>query len=195
LRRSAIAVVVTTTILLVAGCGDDDDSGDGGAETTAALELEPAAKQAGCELMLDLPDEIKPYVREHGTGHLEQGDPEPKYETTPPTSGPHDDIATLDGAYDKPQPPTEVVHALEHGRIVIQYQPDLPEEAKQALLEFYDADPTGLILFPNPDMPYDVAATAWTHLIGCEGYAEETVAAIAAFRDEFVGQGPEAVPL
>ena len=54
-----------------------------------------------------------------------------------------------------------------------------------------------MLLFPNDEMPYDVAVTAWTHLMGCEEPADAAAlaAAVIAFRDKFRGQGPERIPL
>ena len=82
-------------------------------------DLESAAGAVGCDLQLDLPDE--------GNKHLAPGAPAPKYDTTPPTSGPHNPVPTADGAYLDTPDPTGVVHSLEHGRVAIQYSPDLPE--------------------------------------------------------------------
>lgn len=53
-----------------------------------------------------------------------------------------------------------------------------------------------MLLFPNADMPYEVAATAWTRLLGCDRYqGRATLDAIRAFRDIYRGQGPEPVPI
>ena len=53
-----------------------------------------------------------------------------------------------------------------------------------------------MLLFPNPEMPYEVAATAWTQMLGCDTYeGEATLDAIRAFRDTYRGQGPEPVPI
>jgi hypothetical protein len=51
-----------------------------------------------------------------------------------------------------------------------------------------------MLLFPNPDMPYAVATTAWTQLMGCKQYNERVIDAIRAFRDTYRGRGPEPVP-
>jgi hypothetical protein len=51
-----------------------------------------------------------------------------------------------------------------------------------------------MLMFPNPDMPYEVAATAWTSMITCDSYGPEAIDALRAFRDEFRGLGPESVP-
>ena len=128
------------------------------------LDLENAADEAGCTLRLNLPNE--------GSSHLEPDAKPPNYRTNPPTSGDH--VTTpyqqADGAYAEMPQPIEFVHSLEHGRIEIQYAPDLPEADQLALKGIFDESPSGMLLFPNPDMPYEVAATAWTHLMGCKGY-------------------------
>jgi len=149
-------------------------------------DLEVAAERAGCELRLDLEEE--------GSTHLEKDFPE--YETAPPTSGDHHDEQQADGAYAEQVPPEYAVHALEHGRIEVQYSPELPEDEQLELKGLFDEDPAGMLLFPNPDMPYDVAAAAWTQLLGCERYeGAATIDAIRAFRDTYRGQGPEDVAL
>ena len=43
-------------------------------------------------------------------------------------------------------------------------------------------------------MPYQVAVTAWGHLIGCEKVTDETFDALRAFRDRYRDQGPEQAP-
>ena len=49
-------------------------------------------------------------------------------------------------------------------------------------------------MFPNPDMPYDVATTAWTQLMGCDDFdGDTTLDAIRDFRDQYRGRGPEPI--
>jgi Protein of unknown function (DUF3105) len=153
-------------------------------------DLETAAREAGCEVRLDLPDE--------GSTHFEQPADAPDYGTEPPTSGDHivPPRQQADGAYAEPVGAPFVVHALEHGRIAIQYSPDLPEPDQLELKGLFDEDPAGMLLFPNPDMPYEVAATAWTQLVGCERYeGGATLDVLRAFRDIYRGQGPEPVAI
>ena len=169
------------------------DEREGTPPPAGGADLEAAAEEASCELQLDLPDE--------GNDHFTNPDKEPDYGTTPPTSGPHlgvvDEVgvgAFADGAFLDAPPDNRVVHSLEHGRVAIQYSPDLSEEEQLALKGLFDDDRPGVLLFPNPDMPYAVATTAWTQLMGCDTYeGESTLEAVAAFRDEFRGKGPEAV--
>jgi hypothetical protein len=154
------------------------------------LDLQNAAADAGCTLRLGLPDE--------GSTHLEPDAQTPSYRTNPPTSGNHvtSPFQQADGAYMQTPEPIEYVHSLEHGRIEIQYAPDLPETDQLALKGVFDESPSGMLMFPNPRMPYEVAATAWTQLMGCKKYeGARTLDAIRDFRDQFRGRGPEPVPI
>ena len=152
-------------------------------------DLTAAAKAAGCDLRLNLKDE--------GSTHLDpQSDDLPKYGTNPPTSGDHYPTPLADGAFLDYPSPGSYVHSLEHGRIIIEYSPDLSEEDQLALKGVFDEDPAGVLFFPNEDMPYEVAATAWTQLIGCDTYeGAATLDAIRDFRDIYRGQGPEDVSI
>jgi hypothetical protein len=209
------AVVVVGIVVAVAGGGGDGqqvESGDVPGEAHVDLEsgitfddvafddrggtpppelqqgdLNVAAEEAGCEVQLDLPDE--------GNAHLRPGQDPPNYETNPPTSGDHNLNPAADGAYLDPLPPINFVHSMEHGRVLILYDPGLPEEEQLALKGVFDEDPAGMLLFPYPDMPYDVAVTAWTNMVTCERYSEGVLDVIRDFRDMTRGNGPEPVPL
>jgi hypothetical protein len=130
----------------------------------AVADLAAAAKQAGCVLKLKLKDE--------GHEHIPVGSPTPDYGTNPPTSGPHVDppYQQADGAYTETPAEIDFVHSLEHGRLEIQYAPDLPEADQLALKGVYDTMYGATLLFPNDRMPYAVAATTWTNLLGCPEY-------------------------
>ena len=209
-----LAVIVGLVIVLTSGGGSGEgaESGDFPEEahiqaqsglvhevpvddregtTPPALEqgdLEAAAEAAGCELRLDLEEEGSTHIA------LEEGPPD--YRTSPPTSGDHFAEQQADGAYIERPNPMFTVHSLEHGRINIQYSPDLSEDERLELKGVFDEDPAGVLFFPNEDMPYEVAATAWTQMIGCETYeGAATLDAIRDFRDIYRGQGPEDVPI
>ncbi len=149
-------------------------------------KLNEAADAARCDLRLGLPDE--------GNTHIPASS-DPTYDTNPPTSGDHDPVPLADGAYlDHPQE-RFYVHSMEHGRIVIHYDPMLPEKDQLALKGVFDEDPEGMVLIPSTGMPYEVASTAWRNGLGCKSYSPEALDAIRAFRDEFRGKGPEKIPL
>ncbi len=151
-----------------------------GAKTT---DLQQAAKQAGCVLRLKLKDE--------GHTHIPQGSEAPDYKTNPPTSGSHVEPPYMqaDGAYKEMPLPIDFVHSLEHGRMEIQYAPDLPEQDQLALKGLYETMYAATLLFPNEEMPYAVAATTWTNLLGCKQYkGQATLDAIAAFGKQTWGK-------
>jgi hypothetical protein len=158
--------------------------------TIQFADLQISAQKAGCQLKLDLPDE--------GNTHVPNSTPV-DYKTVPPTSGNHNPVPIDDGAYSTPvtsdtSKPTNIrneVHAMEHGRIEIHYKPTLPEAQQLALKGVFDADPNGMLLYPDPDMPYDVAVTAWTNEVVCPNYNETVLDVIRNFRDTYRGNGPE----
>ncbi len=135
--------------------------------TVAAVKitnLKQAAKQAGCALRLHLKDE--------GHEHISPTSPTPDYKTNPPTSGNHVEppYQQADGAYSEMPGEIFIVHSLEHGRMEVQYSPELPEEDQLALKGLYDTMYGGTLLFPNENMDYEVAATTWTNMLGCPKY-------------------------
>ena len=145
------------------GVQPDTRSGPAPAEVKVA-NLQQAAKKAGCVLKLKLKDE--------GHEHIGPTAPTPEYGTSPPTSGAHAEppYQQADGAYSEMPGEIFIVHSLEHGRVQIQYSPGLPEEDQLALKGLYDTMYGGALLFPNDNMEYAVAATAWTKLLGCPEY-------------------------
>jgi hypothetical protein len=157
--------------------------------------LERSAREADCELRLDLPDE--------GNQHFTDEDEDPGWETDPPTSGDHYGVpgepgsgALADGAFLERPSLGRVVHSLEHGRIAIHYSPDLPEADQLAIKGVFDEDPAGMIMLPNPDIPFALAATAWQQKLGCPAYeGTSALDALRNFRDTFRGRGPENVPV
>ena len=127
-----------------------DDREGTPAEPLADGDLEAAAKAANCELQLDLTDE--------GNTHLEPDAKVPAYKTNPATSGNHvtPPLMQADGAYSENPGELFTTHSLEHGRINIQYSPDLSEDEQLELKGIFDEDPAGVLFFPNEDMPYEV---------------------------------------
>lgn len=118
------------------------------------------------------------------------------YATNPPTNGPHHPEWAVDGNYVGTEPPdTErIVHALEHGRIVIWYRPDLPAAEIRRLERLFDEDPYHVLLVPRAGLPCPVAATAWSRGVLCPAVDERSLDALRAFRDAYRDQGPERVP-
>ena len=51
-----------------------------------------------------------------------------------------------------------------------------------------------LLFENNTKMPYQVAATAWTHLIGCTKVTPQMWDALRAFRITYTDKAPEQIP-
>jgi len=201
IASTVVLAVAVLVFVLVSGGGDGSSGGDsGGAHInpnqqmgstngvdpderdgivparTKVFDLDEAAKKAGCDVRLKLKDE--------GNSHIPPDSAEPQYGTDPPTSGNHVEppYQQADGAYSEEPKQLDVVHSLEHGRMAIQYSSDLPEQAQLELKGLYDTMYGATLLFPNDEMPYEVAATTWTNLIGCKTYKGAiTLDAIRAF--------------
>ena len=197
-----LAAIVAVVIAITAG--GDDGGGGGGAQTpdnaqagaptvsygddasipeAAEFDVRAAARAAGCQLE---------DPQNEGADHVET---DVTYRANPPTSGNHHPVPTEDGAYTTAPKTENSIHSLEHGRINIQFSPDLPQPQIDQLKALFDEDSYHMLLYPNgTDMPYQVAATAWDHALLCEEFGPEVFDAIRAFKDQYRDQGPEFVP-
>ncbi|MEE8515209.1 MAG: DUF3105 domain-containing protein [Alphaproteobacteria bacterium] len=124
-----------------------------------------------------------------GGGHL---DPRQSrvYSSRFPTSGRHHRSWTGAGFHRTPQMATQLVHALEHGNIVIYYDKPGAEviETLEAWTGLYTHQWSGVIATPMPRLGPAVVLTAWTKQLRM---AEFKAAEAAAFIDAFRGRGPE----
>jgi hypothetical protein len=209
---STLVVVIAVVVFLLASGGDDSSAGNGETDGGGAhinfdetigntngvqpderagivppppkeTNLKAAAQKANCELRLKLPDE--------GNTHLPVDAEEPNYKTSPPSSGNHVEppFQQADGAYSEVPKQLDVVHSLEHGRMAIEYSPDLPEQAQLELKGIYDTMYGASLLFPYDEMVYDVAAVTWTNVLACREFkGAATLDAIRAFGKETWGK-------
>jgi hypothetical protein len=197
----ALAIAAGVVVLVVSGIGGG--SGDG-AEGNAAIaepvagitlpeqqsgDLDEAVKAAGCEIS-------HPPIegRDHETKDFKASD----YKTNPPTSGTHYPSWYDDGVYEPGGTPNlgELVHTLEHGRIDVQYKPGTPRRTVDQLQTLLAEQESGyhMLLFQNETgMKYQVAATAWGHLLGCNQMNDKVFDALRTFRERYIDKGPEAV--
>jgi hypothetical protein len=126
-----------------------------------------------------------------------------KWNTSPPTNGPHYQVPAIWGSYTDPLFPAQVVHNLEHGGIFIQYGPAVPKATVAQLQAFYNDHQNGTLLAPLPSLGAKIALGAWVtanastpdvgvaHLAKCTRFDEK---AFAAFFDNYQFQGPERFP-
>jgi hypothetical protein len=123
--------------------------------------------------------------------HIALGAKHKPYDSIPPTSGPHypPPIAPIDpGFYGIAQVPEKVVHNLEHGQIVIWYNPDAPEQTKADIRSAVDEVPQYTVATPYDNMKpgYNVALTAWGQLQFCKQVSKQVV---DDFRTNYQGRG------
>ncbi len=125
-----------------------------------------------------------------------------RWNTDPPTSGPHYGITLIYGAYTEPIEIGRLVHNLEHGAVYILYGDKVPQSTVAQMREFYDRHENGTILAPHPKLGNQIALGAWVAeglpeassgrgsgvLAKCRSFDE---AAFSTFFDAFQFKGPE----
>lgn len=123
-----------------------------------------------------------------GTEHLAVGAPAPEYNSDPPTSGPHDEVPAPCGIYRQPVPDGAQLHSMEHGAVVVQYDPDLPEDQIAELEGINWSSADEVIVAPRPDSPAAVVLTSWTKRLLLDAVDVEV---ITGYEREFGNQSPE----
>lgn len=84
-----------------------------------------------------------------------------KYQTDPPTSGPHLFRVPPPGVIDRTLLPAEQVSVLEAGGVLVQYRDAADADAVATLA----GGP--VTVAPNPALPKRIVATAWTYKMSC----------------------------
>ncbi len=127
--------------------------------------------------------------RSLGGGHLAAGATR-TYTSRFPTSGSHHAVPTAPGFYTMSQQPIHLVHALEHGHIVVYY--DRPDATVLETLKhwagLYTGHWDGVVVTPMPGLGEKIVLTAWAKRLDQRRFG---VPAAAAFIDAFRGRGPE----
>ena len=127
---------------------------------------------------------------EQEASHIDVGAAHDPYNSSPPTSGPHYEVPADTDFYPDALPPEQVVHNLEHGQIVIWYQPGADSETLQNIEDLVRQEPVATVATPYTDIeaPYNFVLSGWTALQRCEFVSQEVV---DDFRREYQGMGPE----
>jgi hypothetical protein len=207
-----LGVVVAAAAIILVAAGDDDESGGSASVPSvtspppvenpmptdpvagaaippvAERDLETAATAAGCTVGTR-PEEGK----EHSPNAADW-----VYRSNPPTSGTHAPTWAQDGVYAYGTAPAVgfTTHALEHGRINIQYGDAVTEEQFDQLqtLMAEDEGYHQLLYRNQTDMPVALAAAAWTKLLLCPSFNPKVFDALRAFKREYTDKAPEQVP-
>ena len=194
----AVAAVVAVVVAVASGGGTSSSDGPSPSDSASSSvklpvrktsDLATAAKAAGC-VVKSFPLE----GREHTTATV-------TYHTNPPTSGNHNPNPSEDGFYPNGAPPKERnVHALEHGRVEVQWKPGTPKKVIDTLVALFNEPLKGksgyheLLYENNTGMPFQVAAASWQHYLGCPKWNQNVIDAIRAYREQYVDKGPEFIP-
>lgn len=133
-----------------------------------------------------------------GRSHIQEGIAGGPYHSIPATSGPHWSSADSPGPwgiYPTAQPQERMLHNMEHGGIIIWYEPSrLDKAGVDALKSWVQQQITSsqfkVILTPwsGPDFGHPVAVTAWNWLLYLDTANTDS---IRAFLDAHYGQAPE----
>lgn len=191
-----VVAVIAGIVIAITSSGGSGNGPQAAPTKQAAIpppkdrNLTSAAKAAGCKL-LNPPSE----GRGHVTGTV-------TYKTNPPSSGPHNPTPAADGVYDPGNTPAKenYVHTLEHGRIEFQYRPGTSQHRIDQLTALFNEKVNGapgyhaLVFENNTNMPYAVAATAWTHILGCPTFNDRVFDALRDFRTRYTDKAPEFIP-
>ena len=196
-----VAVVVIVVLLVAGGGGDGSQAsadvypGGGHVPKQKQFDIAKAAKAAGCKLRA---------VKATGVrDHTQDPNERVHYDSNPPTNGRHFFEPVQDGAYGKAPTDEQLVHNLEHGRVIIWFKPSLPRQTRADLKALFDEDTYQMLLIPRSKMPYQVAASAWNgepaptgvgQLLTCARTSTGMYDALRTFRDENRSKGPEAIP-
>jgi hypothetical protein len=194
----AVAAIIAVVVAVASGGGTSSSDGPSPSDSASSSvklpvrktsDLATAAKAAGC-VVKSFPLE----GREHTTATV-------TYHTNPPTSGNHNPNPSEDGFYPNGAPPKERnVHALEHGRIEMQWKPGTPQNVIDTLQAIFNEPLKGksgyhqLLFENNTNMPFEVAAASWQHYLGCPKWNQNVIDAIRAYREQYVDKGPEFIP-
>ena len=180
-----VALAIVLGVVFLTGAGGDDD-------------LAATMESAGCQLKT-----VPAQVGDH-SAKLDATS-NPKWNTDPPTSGPHYPTPAVYGEYDTPLKTAQIVHNLEHGAVFVLYGPQVPAATVQQLRDFYNEDTRGILLAPYPKLTNKIALGAWNvpddfepggtdgtgYLATCTTFDED---AFSSFRDELRFKGPERLP-
>lgn len=142
--------------------------------------VKQAAQQAGCSDVR----EIKPM---ENSDHLGPNDPEPKYNSNPPTSGRHLGNTAPWGVQDQTVDKKLLVHNLEHGGIVVHYK-GLQGDDIDKINDLVEGYADGVIAQPNDEIDKPIALASWGKLVTCEKISIEV---LRNFIKEQCNKGPE----
>ena len=143
--------------------------------------------------------------------HLSDPAAKVKYNSFPPSSGPHYAQWAPWNLYEQPVRQTILVHNLEHGAVILQYGNKVSEADKTKIRNFYNKSPNAMVVAPYPKLGSRIAEAAWNepgytasdgsvnninagngYVLMCTKFDEGS---LAKFRDKRRGKAGERFPI
>ena len=188
-----VAIVVGVVLAIASGGGERRRR-----RRRATAELARPPRRRPTASYRAFPDE--------GSSHVDEKLTPADYKTNPPTSGDHvpPGRRRRTGVYAPGNEPEigNWVHTLEHGRILFQYKPGTPPSVVAQLEKLFNEDvptaaapTTACSCSNNTKMPFEVAAVAWRHYIGCAKFTPKAIDAMRAFREVLRRHGAREDPV
>lgn len=112
----------------------------------------------------------------------------PSYRVNPPAGGNHAASPAGPTVYADAPPDGQVVHAMEHGDVVLWHRPDVAVEAVAQLREVAARYADDVLVVPRASLTVPVAATAWHRRVLCP---EPNQGSIELFVRSYRDKGPE----
>ncbi len=122
------------------------------------------------------PDTTSQGFADQGNRHITQAEiGTTRYNSNPPTSGPHLPNLAPGGWHDEAVPKELVIHNLEDGYVAIQYRPDLDPGQKEQLRGLVNEIGDKVIAVPYEGLKTPIALTAWTRLDELPSFDKERI--------------------
>jgi hypothetical protein len=112
-------------------------------------------------------------------------------QSDPPTSGKHYQSPPPLMIYDVPVPQWILLHALEHGNVLVQYGSKVSAADKAALRAAVLAHRSRTLMAPYPKLGKRVVYTAWQRMLSCQGFQEDALTGAQAKWTGMNGIAPE----
>lgn len=181
-----VALIVVVAVVLLSG------GGSGGGDAASTLEAN------GCTLQT-----VEAVTNKSDHSDVPKPETKVKWNTFPPSNGPHYGATIIYGSYTEPVQEQLLVHNLEHGAVAIQWGSKVPAAQVAKLRDWYQGDPDGIVLAPLPALGDKISLAAWQDTspgVGNKGLGRVAKCtrfdkgAFDAFLEAYGFQGPEAFP-
>jgi uncharacterized protein DUF3105 len=112
-------------------------------------------------------------------------------QSDPPTSGKHYQVPPPLMIYDVPVPQWILLHALEHGNLLVQYGDKVSPADRTALRAAVLSHRPRTLMAPYPKLGNRVVYTAWQRMLSCKGFQEDALTGAQAKWVGLKGVAPE----